>query len=81
MNGVILGVNGMVNLQASLASQTWGPEEVFPHHPIMCLDRLELDEDGLRCPHAGTSLTQRRTVECLNYSIALLLIEIATHQL
>lgn len=70
-------------LQQTLASQTAvsslvGPEHTGPHHPITCQGRLSYEEDGtFSCDHAVAPPGDARTQQCLDYSAALLIIEIA----
>lgn len=72
--------NGGVNLQATLsASSSSAHSEVAgKHHPITCTAaELEFDEDGLRCPHASAPAGDQRTQDCVDHSVAILLIEMA----
>lgn len=50
-----------------------------PHHPMVCLGTLRLEEDGtLRCPHNATTRGgDRFTKDCINGSVALLIVELA----
>jgi hypothetical protein len=69
-----------INLQATLSASSSGTisEVVGHHHPITCTSgELELDEDGLRCPHASVPADDPRTQECVDHSVAILLIEVA----
>jgi hypothetical protein len=76
-DGVILLGRNLVDLQATLATATWGPCEVGPHHPITCHDELAIDDEFFSCPHASVPVDEPRTVACIHHSIALLLIELA----
>lgn len=68
-----------LSLQSVLASgSASGVNMVLPHHPITCTSELRLEEDGsLHCPHAKTEPNDRRTMSCLQSSVAILLIELA----
>lgn len=72
----LTGVNGTINLQATLSAASPTLDVPKPHHPITCHDELELDDDGFRCPHAGVPADDERTQSCLDHSIAILLIEL-----
>lgn len=67
------------HLQTTLATATSaGESPTGPHHPIMCQGRLRFEEDGtLRCDHVGVPPDDPRTVQVLNHTIAILLIELA----
>ena len=70
-------VTGALKLQATLAAGTSGSAEgPRPHHPITCMDELELDEAGFRCPHAEVPAGEDRTQSCLDQSVAILLFEV-----
>lgn len=67
-------------LQAVLSSCSGGHENPFPHHPITCAasPTLRFHEDGsLACEHITTKADDARTRECLNHSVAILLMELA----
>jgi hypothetical protein len=74
---ILSGVTG-VNLQATLASCTFGFEEVRPHHPITCNDTLRYDGDTFSCPHSTVPVDEQRTDAAVNHTIALLLLELAS---
>lgn len=67
-----------INLQATLAASSHGHKAHYiPHHPITCGTDLRLYEDGgLSCEHL-TVVDDPRTRECIDHSIAILLIELA----
>ena len=73
-------VDGRVNLQATLSasSATTAPAPV-PHHPITCASNLRFDPDAgvLECEHAATEPGDLRTRQCIEHSLAILLIELA----
>jgi hypothetical protein len=79
VNGVILQGRNLVDLQRTLATATWGVDTVAPHHPICCSDELRYDDVEFSCPHASVPADEPRTVGCIQHSIALLIIELATH--
>lgn len=69
-----------MNLQALLATASHGPVAHHPHHPVTCSvnEPLSLTDDGaLHCPHTSTPPNDHRTRECINHSVALLIIELA----
>lgn len=67
-----------VNLQATLAAATIGPQAVAPHHPITCRSDLRYESDGaLCCEHASVPPEDLRTRLCVDHSVAVLLIEFA----
>jgi hypothetical protein len=68
------------NLQAVLAATSYGPDPTAPHHPITCqYGRLSYDEDNrLRCDHTVVPPNDARTQSCLNHSMAVLLLELAS---
>jgi hypothetical protein len=72
---------GYLNLQSTLsassASNAFGHPP--PHHPITCQSQIALHEDNsLECDHTRTEPKDLRTQTCIDHSIALLLIELAT---
>lgn len=75
------GVGGSINLQATLsASSAMPPPEGYPipHHPITCTGIMALHEDGrFECEHAVVPPGDIRTQQCLDHSVAILLIELA----
>lgn len=80
MNFTALKAHGIVNLQATLstASATDITEPVRPHHPITCGSQLRLEEDGtFACEHTAVPPGDVRTQQCLDHTIALLLIELS----
>jgi hypothetical protein len=79
MGGVILRGQNLVDLQRTLAASTYCAETVAPHHPINCNDELRYDDTGFSCPHATVPPHEPRTVQCVQHSIALLIIELATY--
>jgi hypothetical protein len=81
MNLAVRAATGDLNLQAtlSLASAT-GPSEpvVKPHHPITCSSRLRYEEDGtFACTHTSVPPDDVRTQQCLDHTVALLLMELS----
>ena len=76
---MILNNTTGINLQATLSasSSSANSQVCGKHHPITCGDELEFDEDGLRCPHASVPADDQRTAECVDHSVAILLIELA----
>lgn len=70
-----------INLQTTLAagSAMSAHCKVHPHHPIMCVDKLSFDPDGLfECPHAAVPAgSDERTRHVVNHSVALLILECA----
>lgn len=68
-----------INLQATLSASSAGGDSPVQgkHHPITCPEELELDEDGLRCPHASVPADDERTLACVDHTVAILLIELA----
>lgn len=73
------GGNSSPQLQSTIAAATASSvADVFPHHPIVCSDKLYYEEDGtFRCEHAVSPPDNVRTQQCLTHSMALLLIELA----
>ena len=68
------------SLQGMLAASSAGTSEVAvgPHHPITCQTSLRFHGDGrLSCDHATAPPGERRTLFCLEHSIAILLLELA----
>lgn len=79
MSGFVLsGIKG-VNLQGTLsAASAVAGHPVSPHHPITCASNLRLEEDGaFACEHAAVPADDMRTRQCIEHSIAMLLIEVA----
>ena len=78
----IMGGNALVNLQATVSAATAGQaeyESVLPHHPITCTAGLFFDDEGeLYCDHAKAPKGNKRTQACLNHSMAILLVELAS---
>lgn len=76
---MILTNTSGINLQAtvSASSSSVHSEVAGKHHPITCTDELELDDDGLRCPHASVPAADQRTQDCVDHSVAILLFELA----
>lgn len=77
---VMYGVTSPPNsytLQSSLSASSTGVEPlVKPHHPITCMGPLFLHEDGrFACEHAEAPADDPRTQQCLNHSIAIMIIE------
>lgn len=74
---------GEINLQATLSASTATAANVVePHHPITCTSQLALYEDGrFVCEHAEAPPGDFRTQDCLNHTVALLLIEVAVASL
>lgn len=80
MSFAALGLDGVVNLQATLSTSSASEftEPVRPHHPITCGSRLRLEEDGtFACEHTEVPPGDVRTQQCLDHTIALLLIELS----
>lgn len=73
-----------INLQATLsASSAMPPPEGYPipHHPITCGGELRYAEDGtFGCEHAEVPPGDLRTRQCIDHSLALLLIELAVRE-
>lgn len=80
---MILNTGNTVNLQATLSASSAAGQTPIQgkHHPITCTDELEYDEAGLRCPHAEVPADDQRTLDCVDHSIAILLIELAVRSL
>ncbi len=77
------GQRATMNLQATLSSSSGTGNDaatsIQPHHPITCSSALRLEPDGsLTCDHAEASGDDERTRFCLNHSLALLLMELAS---
>lgn len=83
MTHPVLQVNGTINLQATLSASSAGQgEPIEPHHPITCPSTLWYEEDGtLRCEHATAPPGDIRTRQCIDHSIAVLLMELADWEL
>ena len=81
MNFMALGPNGVANLQTTLSTSSSGNAETpipTPHHPITCSSELRLEEDGtFACEHTVVPPGDIRTQQCLDHTIALLLIELS----
>ena len=79
---VIFGYPREMNLQSTLSSSSVTADEatvIRPHHPITCISELRLEPDGrLLCDHAAAPAEDQRTRSCLNHSLALLLLELAS---
>lgn len=71
-----------IDLQATLSSASAMPPPFpQPHHPITCVGRLALHEDGsLECEHITVGPGDVRTTHCIDHSIAMLVIELALNQ-
>lgn len=69
------------HLQTTLASSSAAAQSevpVFPHHPITCAGRLSYESDGrFSCEHATAPPGDTRTQQCVDHSIAILLLELA----
>lgn len=78
MAGFIPGTSN-AQLQSTIAAATaTGASDVYPHHPIVCSDKIYYEEDGtFRCEHASAPPDNVRTQQCVTHSLALLLIELA----
>ena len=80
MNFVVHSRGKTINLQATLSASstgTLGSAAVLPHHPITCDSCLRLEEDGrLACDHTAAPPGDHRTQQCIDHSVALLLIEL-----
>lgn len=80
--GYVGSASGPINLQATLSAASVTSEQHYPHHPITCTGDLYYCEDGsFGCDHAEVGPEDERTVYCIQHSIALLLIEIASNTL
>lgn len=81
MNYLSPSSDGGINLQATLSASSTGTPEaapVLPHHPITCDGNLRLEEDGgLACDHSVAPSGDHRTQQCIDHSVALLLIELS----
>lgn len=81
MNYMALGPHGTANLQATLSTSSSGNIGLpvpAPHHPITCSTTLRLEEDGtFACEHTEVPPGDIRTQQCLDHTIALLLIELS----
>ena len=79
---VLFGQSRQMNLQSTLSSCSATADEaavIRPHHPITCISELRLEPDGsLLCDHAAAPADDQRTRSCLNHSLALLLLELAS---
>ena len=78
---LVVGTRGKtINLQATLSASSTGSsgsEAILPHHPITCDGCLRLEEDGgLACDHTVAPPGDHRTQQCIDHSVALLLIEL-----
>ena len=81
MNLAVRASGGDLNLQATLSlSSATGADgsSVEPHHPITCATSpLRYEQDGsFACGHATVPPGDRRTTQCLDHTIALLLLEL-----
>ena len=80
MNFVVQTRGKTINLQATLSASstgTPGAAAILPHHPITCDGCLRLEEDGrLACDHTAAPPGDHRTQQCIDHSVALLLIEL-----
>lgn len=73
------GNPGGITLQAVLSQSSCysNLESVKPHHPITCSSGLRYS-DHLECDHVAVAVDDRRTKFCIDHSIAVLLIELAS---
>lgn len=71
---------GVVNLQATLsAASAPSAANYEPHHPICCQTTLRLEEDNsFSCDHLTVPADDPRTRSCIDHSVALLIIELAS---
>ena len=81
MNLVTYPATGGTGLQEILSAQSalvhTSDSPVSPHHPVTCSSELSYDDDGrLACEHTVAPPEDLRTQYCLQYSVALLLIEL-----
>jgi hypothetical protein len=68
--------NEMVNLQATLSAGSATHGQYFPHHPITCHTELKFNEDNsFECEHMKVAPDDPRTRDCVNGSIAFLIME------
>lgn len=68
-----------INLQATLAAGSAMSEPLggAPHHPVTCLSKLYYHEDGaFECEHGRVPAGDPRTQMALDYSMAILLMEL-----
>lgn len=81
MNFVAHSRGKAVSLQATLSASsmgTPGAPPVLPHHPITCDGNLRFEEDGrLACDHTAAPPDDHRTQQCIDHSVALLIIELS----
>lgn len=81
MSSLIPGMvgSGIPQLQSTISAATSTNEpSINPHHPITCTGNIYYDEDGtFRCDHASAPPDNPRNHQCVNHSVALLLIELA----
>lgn len=79
---MILGMigSGRSQLQSTIAvASATGSQSPFPHHPCTCSGGLWYNEDGsFGCDHVKMPPDDPRTQACVNHSIALLLLELAS---
>ena len=70
--------SGTPQLQSTISASTSDNDNsVYPHHPITCPSKLYYEEDGtFSCEHATAPPDNPRSKQCVNHSIALLIIEL-----
>lgn len=84
MTSYLAKIGGGINLQATLAAgsaeATGQATPIVPHHPITCqTDLVYHVEDGVMgCDHVKTGPGDKRTRTCIDHSVALLLMELAS---
>ncbi len=80
MNFVVHSRGKTINLQATLSASSTGTPDagvILPHHPITCEGCLRLELEGrLACDHTAAPAGDHRTQQCIDHSVALLLIEL-----
>lgn len=78
----MIHTTGTISLQATLSAASADPTvNYYPHHPITCKDDLRYEEDGsFACEHITVPADDPRTINCVNHSVALLIIEEAMRQ-
>lgn len=72
---------GAITLYSKMMSTLSGMgTPIYPHHPLQCGDenwkQVELDEDGMRCPHASVGILDDKLQAAINFSITELIMEL-----
>lgn len=71
-------VESAINLQATLSAGSADSNLYVPHHPITCASTIRLhDDESMECEHVRTPSQDPRTHQCVNASVAMLLLELA----